>query len=200
MGMFNLNQNASLGLIGGNSIVSVTDDILINDQPSVLAAQPGTLTTRTNNTSGSLTMTNSGHGIVTGQRVDLYWAGGQCYGAVVGTVSGTTVPIASVSGGSNLPIATTAITVGIPTQRLIAVTGNNLSALLLACTVSAYVVFDSSAPADLAAMYLTAGVAYNWFTGNGITNPLAGVVVASVWVSHSSIAGALQVNTGVLCH
>lgn len=201
MPQFNSNKNASLGNIAGAAVVSVTDDVTFNEQiPAIPAAQPGVLTVRTNNTSGSLTMTNAGHGIITGQRIDLYWTGGQCYGAIAGTVAGTVVPIASVSGGSVLPAAATAINVGIPQQRTLAITGNNLSALLLASAVAGYVVFSSVAPADLLAVYLTAGIAYDWFTGNGVTNPLAAVTVATVWVSHGTTTGTQTMGVGALYH
>jgi hypothetical protein len=72
------------------------------------AAKTGTLSTRTNDTTGTLTMV-AGHGLTTGAIIDLYWAGGNRYGVVVGTVATNSVPI-SGGDGDNLPIATTAIT------------------------------------------------------------------------------------------
>lgn len=69
----------------------------------------GTLTTRTSDSVGTLTM-DSGHGITTGQGLDLYWddGDGARIGMVVGTVSGDSVP---VSGGAGfvLPSASTSV-------------------------------------------------------------------------------------------
>lgn len=81
-------------------------------QISLGTAKTGTLTTRTDDDTGTLTMT-SGHGITTGAIIDLYWdTGGGVYayrhGVVVGTVSTNSVPI-DLGAGTNLPIATTAI-------------------------------------------------------------------------------------------
>ncbi|MBK9128182.1 MAG: hypothetical protein IPM13_10320 [Phycisphaerales bacterium] len=65
----------------------------------------GTLTTRTSDTAGTLTM-ESGHGIATGNTIHVYWDGGKRIGVTVGTVSGTSVPISGGSG-DNLPDAST---------------------------------------------------------------------------------------------
>ncbi len=94
--------------------LSVSDDAIVTAAPSsILAAQPATLTTRTNSFSGTLTMTNSAHGIVTGQRVDLYWSGGQSFNVTVGSVSGTSVPFTGVQTGLSAPATpTTASIVG----------------------------------------------------------------------------------------
>ena len=179
------------GGVSMSEAITVSDSNSININPTVIAAQPGVLTTRTNNTAGSLTMTNTGHGISTGQRVDLYWSGGQCYGAVVGTVSGTTVPIASVSGGDVLPSATTAIKVGIATSSPFSLTGNNLSGLFCSPgATDAYFVFNDGGADDLA-IYLPAGYVYDWEDTNGVTNPLAGTTPTLVYVSHDTTTGSV---------
>jgi len=88
------------------------------------AAKTGTLSTRTNDTSGTLTL-ESGHGITTAAVIDLYWDGGSRYGVTVGTVSGTSVPI-SGGAGDNLPIATTAVTATTRTTANIYIDGDNV--------------------------------------------------------------------------
>jgi hypothetical protein len=82
--------------------------------PTLAAAKTGTLTTRTDNDTGTLTMT-AGHGITTGQTLDVYWAGGQRRGMTVGTVATNSVPIDG-GAGDNLPANTTAITAMVPTS------------------------------------------------------------------------------------
>lgn len=78
-----------------------------NYQVALPAGKAGTLTTRTDNTDGTATL-GTGHGIATGNTVDIYWAGGVRYGVTVGTVSGTSVPF-SGGAGDNLPTESTAI-------------------------------------------------------------------------------------------
>jgi hypothetical protein len=192
-------SRAASGLVSGSQSTTVTDSQLVQANPTVPAAQPATLSVRTNNTSGTLVMTNGNHGITTGQRVDLYWAGGHCYGATVGTVSGTSVPIASVSGGANLPSQDTAITVGIATATPFAVTGNDLQALALSTPVSGYFVFNGGS--DLYAAYVTGGYVQTWVTGDTNTNPLAGVSPTQVFMSHSSTsAQQTLMQAGALTH
>ena len=47
--------------------------------PSVSAGKAGSLTTRTDNDTGVATLAG-GHGIVTSDKVDVFWAGGRRYG------------------------------------------------------------------------------------------------------------------------
>lgn len=81
----------------GSSQVSVT----------VPVGKTGTLSTRTNNSDGTLTLT-ANHGIETGDVIDLYWSGGSRRNVTVGTVSVNSVPISS-GAGTNLPVQATAI-------------------------------------------------------------------------------------------
>jgi hypothetical protein len=172
------------GLISQSDSITITDNLGIQANQNIPPAQPGTLTTRTNNTSGTLTMTNSNHGISTGQRVDLYWAGGACYGAVVGTVAGVSVPIASVSGGSNLPTQGTVLGVGIATVSPFVLTGNNVQALSLYAPTRGYFVFNNGS-IDVANILVPDASTYVWKTGDPITNPLAGVSPTLVYMSNS---------------
>lgn len=96
-------------------------EVVVNELDIDLApAKSGSLTTRTNNSDGTLTM-STGHGITTGARLDLYWATGSRRGITVGTVSGNSVPISSGTG-DNLPTAATAITAMVPTLQAVPTT------------------------------------------------------------------------------
>ena len=79
------------------------------DVSNLLALKPGTLTTRTDDTIGVLTMA-SGHGVQTGDTIDIRWVGGSRSGVVVGTVATNSVPI-SLGDGGVLPVVNTRITV-----------------------------------------------------------------------------------------
>jgi hypothetical protein len=75
----------------------------------------GTLTTRTDDETGTLTMDEAAHGIETGNIINLSWATGARNTITVGTVSGTSVPIGADDEGTgdDLPIATTEVTASI---------------------------------------------------------------------------------------
>ena len=75
---------------------------------ALAAARVGTLTTRTDNDTGVATL-STGHGIVTNDVVDVYWAGGVRYG-MDATVATNAVTIDGGSG-DNLPAQGTAVTV-----------------------------------------------------------------------------------------
>lgn len=155
--------------------------------PTVLAAQTATLTTRTDNNTGTLTMASGSHGIITGQRLDLYWDGGKQYAVTAGTVSGTSVPI-DLGAGDNLPIATTSIKVGIPAETAFSVDGDSITGL--ACggqgTAEAQVCFLDAEDALIHRVVLTAsGEPFTWFEGDSASNPLAESTPAKVWISHN---------------
>jgi hypothetical protein len=161
---------------------------------SIAAAKTGSLATRTNNTDGTLTMAG-GHGITTGQRLDIFWAGGSRVGAVVGTVATNSVPFTGGSG-DNLPIATTAITACVPTSLAFAVTGNNV--VVLACGTDGLggaVTFTDSGNTLIFSRTLTPAVkSYVWCSVDGGTNPLAGGAVAKVFLSNASASVAQDVS------
>jgi hypothetical protein len=75
---------------------------------------PGTLTTRTDDSTGTITMDDAGHRVRTGARLFVFWeAGGDKagrYGVIAGAVSAAMVPISS-GKGDKLPAAGTAVEV-----------------------------------------------------------------------------------------
>lgn len=94
--------------LGGR--ISRTDEAAVSYEVTVPAGKSGTLSTRTDNETGTLTL-GSGHGIATGNTIDLFWDGGARYTITVGTVSGTSVPIGADNSGTgdNLPAADTPV-------------------------------------------------------------------------------------------
>ena len=90
--------------IGSQPISSIT---------STLAAAVSTAFARTNDTTGTLTL-STGHGITTGAIINITWSGGSRQYVTVGTVSTNSVPI-SAGIGNPLPAANTVITIGMTT-------------------------------------------------------------------------------------
>lgn len=158
------------------------------------AAKVGSLTTRTDNDTGVLTM-NAGHGILTGDRLDVYWDGGSRYGMVVGTVAGNSVPI-DLGSGDNLPIAGSAITAQVSIVEAFLLTGNQAITLVVTGSDISTVVFRQAASDSLAVRLNSPDQVYSW-DGTG-TNPLAGAAVVSVLLSHKSSGGSSDVEVAVL--
>ncbi len=186
-----INKSVSGFANASESFTSGDNAGVVANPQSVPAAQPVATFTHITNTTGSMVMTNTNHGIITGQRIDIYWPNGQCYGAIAGTVSGTTVPIASVSGGSNLPATnTTGVVVGICVAVAFGITGNNMDCLVLTTPQTGYFVFNASGTDD-AFVLVQAGRVYTWDTNASNPNPLAGLTPTGINMSHNYVTSAI---------
>jgi hypothetical protein len=188
--------------IGGRTYTTentVDAELAVEFDKNLGAAKTGSLTTRTDNDTGTLTM-DPGHGITTGARLDVYWSGGRRYGMTVGTVATNSVPIDG-GAGDNLPAAAAAITAMVPAEEAVAVTGNNVAAVGIKTTTvqDAVVVIADGSNALLASAVVTAGEDYVWTDQDGTTNPLAGDTVAKVFVSHGDSSGTKNVR-GILAY
>lgn len=162
-------------------------------------AKTGTLTTRTDNTSGTLTM-SSGHGIQTGDKIDIYWSGGKRYNVTVGTVSTNSVPISSGSG-DNLPVATTTLTAMVATALTFGLDGDEAEAILCASSpgIRATISFFATSTLELAVnLDASNNYVYFWDEPSGITNPVAGDAITSVKITHESSTTAAVVEAYAL--
>jgi len=137
----------------------------------------------------------TGHGIITGDVIDLFWDGGNRRGILVGTVATNSVPIGADNAGTgdNLPTNLTAITAFVRLEEEFLVTGDNIQAIGAKMSRKGAVVFADAADVELFAIVdpfdAASGGGYQWYTGNGITNPLAGEAVAKVFFSNGDSAG-----------
>lgn len=179
---------------------TLSGNIASQFEETLAAAQPGTLTTRTSNTDGTLTMNNAGHGITNGVRLDIYWNNGAnvAYGATVGVVSGTSVPFTGAQG-TVLPAASTAVTAMIPVAIPFSITGNNMQALTAYSDKPGLFVFADATPTTkLAVELITAADAYGWGVGDVAANPLAGLTVTQCFISHSDGVNTSVMRAGML--
>lgn len=159
-------------------------------------ARAGTLTTRSDDNTGTITMASGSHTIATGNVVDIYWAGGVQYGVTVGTVSTTSVPI-DLGIGDNLPIANTVVTVVPQTTINIAIDGDNtkLIAILLetadkSLRTAGHVQFRDGSAAEIAEIDLVTNVVKIWDIEGGDTNPFTGNPIVSAKASQGGTDSA----------
>ena len=170
--------------------ISVQADNAKGFSPQVSAAKTGTLTTRTDDDTGTLTMEAS-HGITTGAIIDIYWDGGALHGVTVGTVSGNSVPFDIGDGsGDALPVATTAITAAVPHEESHVVAGDDVVAIIIdSPAYRTTVSFVNSSHAELWAVVLEAnGGGFVWTSEIGVDNPLDSAAVAYVRISIDTAA------------
>lgn len=195
-GRFNVNASIDNTTFAAQQ-VEVESDNVSGVSVTMAAAKIGQLTTRTDANTGTLTM-NASHGITTGARLDLYWTGGSRRGMTVGTVATNSVPI-DLGAGDDLPVVNTAVTAQVPQEELMTITGNNVVSIGVKGQRVCQVTFADGSEAELHAVALdeNANDAYVWYTGNGVTNPLASDALVSVYLSNGDSSASNKIDVRV---
>jgi hypothetical protein len=175
------------------------DGFTVKD-PTLAAAKVGQLTTRTDDNTGTLTM-DSGHGITTGARLDLYWTGGRRYNITVGTVATNSVPI-DLGAGDALPANLTAITAMVPQSEAFSFETSDMVALFCGVPIGAIpatVMFVDATNGD-AVIRLNGGVDSIWDSASAAPSPLADTdgSIRSVFFSHGDSTASRQINVAAL--
>jgi hypothetical protein len=188
--MPSLSYAVALGSI--NKAVIRSADDLIDVQVTLPAGKSGTLTTRTDDNTGVVTVA-SGHGITASDTVDVYWSTGRRYGVDVTATDATTISI-DLGSGDNLPASSTAVVVCKQVVVNKAIDGDALSILGLLIDVAASTGFGTrltffdavsaggSAVGSGIDLDANAPVVYD-ITG-GASNPLTGSPILSFVASN----------------
>jgi len=193
----------NLGNLTFSEQVSVPADLNVLGSDDVPAAKAGTLSTRTDNDTGILTLA-ADHGVLTGDRIDVYWeeAGvkGQRLGMTVGTVAGTSVPIDS-GAGDNLPTAAVAVTASVPLEYNFEVDGDDVVGITAYAEKRGAIVFeaeDGSADDDghYKRVFGDASM-FGWHSEDGDVNPFVGAVIRKAYMSHSDSTAAASMRFGI---
>lgn len=186
--------------IGGASFSGSVQKIAegsIGQDLQLPAAEAGSLTTRTDNDTGVVTVGNAGHGITTSDKVDVYWSGGKRGGMSVTNVTGTAITV-DLGAGTNLPSQGVAVTIAKQQTIDMDVDSALLEVLAVACTKRTRFEFQTAASASIAIVELdTGGGVWSWVNGQGFTNPVTGQVVGKLLASCGETAVA-TFQVGVL--
>lgn len=192
MARVTLTQSVSSGGISIQPLAIVRENSgSIGLEDTLNAAKSGTLTTRTDNNTGTLTMAG-GHGFTDGQIIDIYWSGGVQRSVTVGTVATNSVPIDG-GIGDNLPTATTAITAMVQKSINLAIDGDNadLVAVILETTnkdlrTAANVQFLDAAADVIAEIDLVTNIPQVWDIEGGSANPFTGDPITNLKASQAN--------------
>lgn len=179
---------------------------------TVAAAMTSTTSTTTTlppggTQSGTLAL-NSVAGLAIGNRLDVYWSGGSLYGATIEDIAGTSIFFngGTLWGpGTAFPSNGTAIQAAVPTSVPFVFTGNNLQAIAFWSSVGGTFIVDTTTPTEayvtvlpIGASTSLSGTMRHWALGDSIANPVAGISVTQLFVSHSNTSGAQTMRAGAL--
>lgn len=153
--------------------------------PTLAASVAGTLSTRTSDSAGTLTLA-AGHGFTAGDVISVYWTGGRRYGVTVGVVAGEAVPI-SGGAGDNLPAEDSDLVAAAETVLNTDFDGDDVKGLAGKCAEASSISFYSAGDTLSAQVDVIDG-AYLWLAGGSEANPLAGVIVDYVRASQAGAA------------
>ncbi len=167
------------------------------DGDSALAAgKAGTLTTRTDNDTGVATV-STGHGIITADKVDVYWEDGIRYG-MDATVAVNAVTIDG-GAGDNLPILTTALVVCKQTIVDTDFDGATVEQIIAAGSTRCHLHFQQGGGTSIFAVEIPSSREFwEWHTGSPVTNPFGTDVIGKVCVSNGDSSTVCTLKIGVL--
>lgn len=189
--MPSLAYGVSLGSISQNVIRS--GDAKIELEVSLPAGTAGTLSTRTDDNTGVVTVAS--HSITISDTVDVYWSGGRRYGVDVTAQDATTISI-DLGAGDNLPIATTAVVIVKQVAFNAALDGDNAKIIGVSYEVadaSGYgcrVTLFDSADDTITGLDLDANVPNVVDIEGGQTNPYTGDPITDGVASNGSSSSA----------
>jgi hypothetical protein len=172
-----------------DSTIARTDELEQAFQHTMDAGRAGTLTTRTDDAIGVVTVL-AGHGITTDDTVAVFWAGGSRFSATVTATAATTITIAT-GAGTNLPTANTAVVIAKESLHSLAIVGDDITVLAVGCDNRASVNFRIAAANASALRYdITAKEGRLWVASSDVTNPLASDTIVDVRIANGGTTAA----------
>lgn len=185
-----LQRGYSLGGVNHEESRTINGDTAIGTEISLSAAKAGTLTTRTDDNTGVVTLSVD-HGVTDGQKLDVYWSGGSRRGMTVGTVVDQVVPIDG-GAGDNLPALSSAITAMVPVVNDLELIGDNLVALIGSGSAKGIISIQETDGTERHVLQVYGAnriAGGSWLEEDGDTNPLAGQATEKVAFSHGDSSG-----------
>ena len=172
-----------LGLKSIDSVVSREDETQASSDVSLPAAVSGTLTTRTSDSVGVVTVAS--HSITTSDKVAVFWSGGYRYNVAVSATSGTTISIGSGGSGDNLPAASTALTICKETTLSFSHVGNDIKGMVVHSPQRMSMNVRDTVPASQVAVDVPANEGWFWISNATGTNPFAGDTLQDIILANA---------------
>jgi hypothetical protein len=172
-----------LGLKAIDSVIVREDETQASSDVSLPAAVSGTLTTRTSDSVGVVTVAS--HSITTSDKVAVFWSGGYRYNVAVSATSGTTISIGSGGSGDNLPAASTALTVCKETTLSFSHVGNDIKGMVVHSPQRMSMNVRDTVPASQVAADVPANESWFWISNATGTSPFAGDTLQDIILANA---------------
>jgi hypothetical protein len=172
-----------LGLKAIDSVIVREDETQASSDVSLPAAVSGTLTTRTSDSVGVVTVAS--HSITTSDKVAVFWSGGYRYNVAVSATSGTTISIGSGGSGDNLPAASTALTVCKETTLSFSHVGNDIKGMVVHSPQRMSMNVRDTVPASQVAADVPANEGWFWISNATGTSPFAGDTLQDIILANA---------------
>lgn len=194
--------------VAANKTITKTEGNASGWSETLPAGSAGTLSTRTNDTDGTVTLTGS-HGITDADVIDIHWVDAAglnqvAYGATVGTVAAQDVPFTGASGTA-LPAEDYVIVADEQIEILTPIDGDNLEMIGVSPefaqssnTSGVRVDFQDSGDATIKALTMYANGPFTWDPHSNITNPFTGNPITHCHVSNGVAAACTLIMASLV--
>ena len=173
-----------LGLKAVDAVLSRSDETMSSSEITLNAAVAGELSTRTNDTTGVITVDS--HSITDSDTVAVFWSGGYRYGVAVSATTSTTISIGSGGAGDNLPAEDTVLTVCKESTLLFAHEGDDIKGMLVHSPQRMSMNVRDDVPASQVAADVPANEGWFWISNATGTNPSASDTLQDIKLANQS--------------
>jgi len=158
----------------------------------------GTLSTRTSDTAGVLTLA-TGHEYSVGDFLDIYYADGMRYGAEVTEVATDDVTFTSTAGSAVLPSETTAVVATELVEVDADFEGDDVEMIVsIIKDADGFIEYREAEKALAARQVMTEDEDWSYLDGDGSTNPLASTTIDTIVASNSSSSTTARLQIAAL--
>lgn len=185
----------------GSEPVTETGDHVNNYTVALAAGLAGSITTRSGDGAGVITMGATGHGIAGADIVDIYWVGGARYAVTIDSIGGAgnielTFDDTPAATGDVLPADETAVIVCERATVNTQIDGDNVKLFGVSCDQRSQITFYDVGNAIIKQYVLPVANAFaSWYSQSQATNPLTGNPITYAKVSNgSTTAGTLKIR------
>ncbi len=189
-----ISKTASIGGLMIQGVSTRTEEQAIPTETDLNAGKSGTLSTRTDNDTGVITMA-AGHGFQTGDKLTVFSGTSTARCGMGATVAGDEVTVDG-GAGDNLPAQSTAVIVCKEKDIDLDVVGNDIVMMAAKCTKRAVLQFcEADGTLIGTPVKLPENEVWDWESLTSIANPLADKTVGKLMAACADASGGtLQVG------